>query len=257
MTTLYANTASGRVFIDDYDFLEHGICSCVCCQTTLRAKRGQKVMHHFAHVNKSNCEAWTDGQMTQWHRDWQLTVPEHFREIRIQKNNQLHIADIQLADGLVIEIQNSPLTHEEAIKRETFYNNMVWIVNGCDVVTKAAGNEACVLQGLKKWWGHDGRRAPVIVDTKWGLFIIKLVSKQMWIGVRIQNPCIKDMHPCLHQIPNAMSASVQRVDSTQPSHFILTRSGLGSSFKRWERYTNGLPPLTTEEYLQTTQLYGE
>lgn len=41
-----------------------------------------------------------------------------------------HVADVKRADGLVIELQNSPMSIEEMESRERFYGEkMLWIVN--------------------------------------------------------------------------------------------------------------------------------
>ena len=42
----------------------------------------------------------------------------------------MHIADVKTPDGLVVEMQNSPIRPEEMRSREDFYDKIVWIVNG-------------------------------------------------------------------------------------------------------------------------------
>ncbi len=61
------------------------------------------------------------------------------REVTITENNKTHRADIQLNNGLVIEIQNSSITYSNIKKREDFYgkNNMIWILNGQNLVDKS------------------------------------------------------------------------------------------------------------------------
>jgi competence protein CoiA len=41
-----------------------------------------------------------------------------------------HIADVKNEFGLVIEFQRSTMTEDERISRETFYQDMVWVVDG-------------------------------------------------------------------------------------------------------------------------------
>ena len=43
---------------------------------------------------------------------------------------EMHIADVKTPDGLVVEMQNSPIHPEEMRSREDFYGKIVWIVNG-------------------------------------------------------------------------------------------------------------------------------
>ena len=41
-----------------------------------------------------------------------------------------HIADVKNGSGLVLEFQNSATGHVERGARESFYRNMIWVVNG-------------------------------------------------------------------------------------------------------------------------------
>lgn len=189
MTTLYGNSKDGKVFVDDYDACVHGICTCLCCEGQLRAKRGKKVIHHFAHMNREACDSWSEGQMTQWHKDWQLLVPPECREVRMSANGETHIADIKLPTGLVVEVQHSPMTDYEAKRREKFYGGMIWIVDGLSVVKQGYGNgDVGVFVGGKDWWMGDRH---VLVDTRWGLFDIYRMGgsprKRKWVGVRSSN----------------------------------------------------------------------
>ena len=187
MALLYGKTSHGSIFVDDYDPRLHGPAQCPCCETQLRAKKGTKVTHHFAHVTKKQCEAWLDNGMTQWHKDWQLLAPPECREVRMVKDGEVHIADIQLpVSNVVVEIQHSPMSHEEAQRRERFYGDMVWLVDGMDLV-KMLGQEGHValLQGSKRWWLERGK--PVIIHTQWGLFLVILSDfpKQKWLGLSL------------------------------------------------------------------------
>ncbi len=47
-----------------------------------------------------------------------------------KKSGEKHIADICLSNDLVIEFQHSPILPEEQLARETFYKNMIWVVDG-------------------------------------------------------------------------------------------------------------------------------
>lgn len=43
--------------------------------------------------------------------------------------DEIHIADVKTPKGVVLEFQNSPMDLQEMRSRESFYRNMVWIVN--------------------------------------------------------------------------------------------------------------------------------
>lgn len=106
-----------------------GMCE-VCGAETL-AKCGEKVMWHWAHKSKMECDPWWENE-TEWHRSWKEKFPESFREIihKCEISGEMHRADIKSVNGIILEIQNSPISLEELRSREDFYKNLVWIING-------------------------------------------------------------------------------------------------------------------------------
>lgn len=103
---------------------------CPCCNSETIAKCGNSKLHHWAHKVLNNCDKWWESE-TQWHRDWKNFFPKEWQEVIHFDNitNEKHIADIKTNNGLVIELQNSPMNYEELNSRELFYDNMIWIVN--------------------------------------------------------------------------------------------------------------------------------
>ena len=94
------------------------------------AKCGTRVMHHWAHVSRRNCDPWWENE-TNWHREWKAKFPEECREVsHTAPDGELHRADIKTPTGIVIEVQHSTMTDQELESRETFYRNLVWIVDG-------------------------------------------------------------------------------------------------------------------------------
>lgn len=100
---------------------------CPCCRTGLIAKCGDTNVWHWAHESLIDCDPWYEG-MSEWHLSWQGLVEEKCREVVIGE----HRADIKLSDGKVVEIQHSPITPEEVEERESFYGDMIWIVDAKD-----------------------------------------------------------------------------------------------------------------------------
>lgn len=183
---LYCKTSEDtRVFIGDYDKTVHGCAFCPCCDSAMCAKKGVFKAHHFAHNSRKACEHWTE-PMTQWHYNWQLLAPPECREVRLSKAGKLHIADIQLSNGHVIEIQHSPISTAEVLKREQFYDDMSWIVDGLQstyaVGTYSVNSSTClIMQGCKGWWLRA--RKPVIVDTQFGLVRLTYsLHKDYWLA---------------------------------------------------------------------------
>lgn len=106
---------------------------CPCCDSEVVLKKGNVNIHHFAHKSKKQCDDWHE-PMTQWHRDWQERFPEHCREVVLEKDGVVHRADICIdyGDGkkLIIELQHSPITKEEIMKRNEFYSQfgkLIWV----------------------------------------------------------------------------------------------------------------------------------
>ncbi|MFH7030020.1 MAG: competence protein CoiA [Heteroscytonema crispum UTEX LB 1556] len=108
---------------------QKGVC-CFCGNPTI-SKCGNRKVWHWAHESLKHCDSWWENE-TSWHRLWKSYFPVknqeiiHFDEVTGEK----HIADIKTDNGMVIEIQNSPMSEEELHSRESFYGNMIWIVNG-------------------------------------------------------------------------------------------------------------------------------
>lgn len=104
---------------------------CQSCGAEMIAKCGDFKINHWAHKRKYQCDTWWETE-TEWHRKWKGNYPIEWQEvIQIDRDtNQKHIADIHTNKGLVIEFQHSHLNPEERRKREGFYKNMVWVVDG-------------------------------------------------------------------------------------------------------------------------------
>jgi len=101
---------------------------CELCGETMIPKCGPIKIHHWAHKSKRNCDPWWEPE-TDWHRNWKNLVDANLREKVIVKNGVKHRADIQLLSGIVVELQNSPLSIDERCERETFYEKMLWIIH--------------------------------------------------------------------------------------------------------------------------------
>lgn len=102
---------------------------CGHCGNEVRAKCGNIVVHHWAHVAAENCDPWYEPE-TQWHRDWKSHFGEERSEISIVKQGARHIADVLTKEELVIEFQNSPISGETIVEREQFYEKIIWVING-------------------------------------------------------------------------------------------------------------------------------
>ncbi len=65
---------------------------------------------------------------------WKGYFPENNQEV-VQFDSvtgEKHVADVKTDNGMVIELQNSPMDADELRSREDFYGEMIWIVNGAN-----------------------------------------------------------------------------------------------------------------------------
>ncbi len=104
---------------------------CPLCRKPALAKCGDINRWHWAHAGRRHCDPWQENEGP-WHRKWKSLFPFELREIvhHDAVTGEKHIADLKRSDGLVIELQNSPMTITEMESRESFYGDkMIWIVN--------------------------------------------------------------------------------------------------------------------------------
>jgi competence protein CoiA len=103
---------------------------CPTCGAEMVAKCGPRIIHHWAHAGRRNCDPWWENE-TRWHREWKNLFPRDCREIsHVAPGGEIHRADVRTPTGIYIEFQHSSMTDEERQAREAFYENLVWIVDG-------------------------------------------------------------------------------------------------------------------------------
>lgn len=104
--------------------------TCPGCGHSMTAKCGDRRIHHWAHRAIRGCDSWWEPE-TQWHRNWKAQFPPDWQEVvHRDEKGERHIADVRTELGLVLEFQHSHLRPPERRARETYYPNMVWIVDG-------------------------------------------------------------------------------------------------------------------------------
>ncbi len=104
--------------------------TCETCGAGMVAKCGSRVMHHWAHISRKDCDPWWENE-TPWHRQWKQHFPEDCREVsHVDTKGEIHRADIKTPTGIVIEVQHSTMTDRERESRESFYRNLIWILDG-------------------------------------------------------------------------------------------------------------------------------
>jgi competence protein CoiA len=104
---------------------------CHCCSEQLIAKCGSINVWHWSHFPKRHCDNWWENE-TIWHRHWKSHFSKEEQEVVLfdKLSGEKHIADIKTSKGLILELQNSPISEDELLSREIFYDDMFWIING-------------------------------------------------------------------------------------------------------------------------------
>lgn len=104
---------------------------CPYCGAEMISKCGRTKIWHWAHKSREICDPWWEYE-TEWHRKWKNQFPTEWQEVihLDPVTGEKHIADVKAPSGLIVEFQSSPMSFEEMISRETFYGNMIWVVNG-------------------------------------------------------------------------------------------------------------------------------
>ena len=103
---------------------------CYLCGDDMIAKCGQYVRWHWAHKARITCDPWQESE-TDWHRYWKNAFPADCQEVVHvdDRTHEKHIADVKTPGEFVVEVQHSPIAEHEALSRERFYKNMIWIVD--------------------------------------------------------------------------------------------------------------------------------
>lgn len=104
---------------------------CPNCKSPMIAKCGEKIIHHWAHKGKLECDNWWEPE-TEWHRNWKGHFPKEWQEVVHQDpvTGERHIADVKTIVEIVLEFQHSPIKSDERISRNNFYKKIAWIVDG-------------------------------------------------------------------------------------------------------------------------------
>ena len=135
---------------------------CCLCGDDMIAKCGRYVRWHWAHKARTTCDPWQESE-TDWHRDWKDAFHIDYQEVVHvdDRTYEKHIADIKTPGGFVVEVQHSPIGEREALSRERFYKNMIWIVDarhldGWFFLGMARHLASCrPMKYQIEWWGKS------------------------------------------------------------------------------------------------------
>jgi hypothetical protein len=132
---------------------------CPICADVVIAKCGERRTWHWAHRARTDCDPWAEA-VGPWHRGWQELV----RPDRVEVTLGLHRADIVGHDGLVVELQHSPISAAVIGERERYYGRMVWLFDA------TAGQWPMLTSGPRTFFSLGGSASiavceePVILD---------------------------------------------------------------------------------------------
>ena len=82
-------------------------------------------------IRDRHCDQWWENE-GEWHRAWKNRFPADWQEVILQSTTgERHVADIRTPAGVVIELQRSSIDPAEVHAREAYYQNMIWVIDGC------------------------------------------------------------------------------------------------------------------------------
>ena len=123
---------------------------CPLCGGEFIARCGTINVWHWANRSRSDCDAWGEPESA-WHLDWKNRFPRQWREVSMMP----HRADVKSPRG-VIELQTSSISTNQVAERESFYGEMVWLVDGRDFVLRLKDHGNYVTfrwkHPRKTWW---------------------------------------------------------------------------------------------------------
>jgi len=147
---LFANISGEKV-----EATPRSTATCPLCDKAVISKCGNINVWHWAHQKVENCDNWYEHE-TEWHKSWKLAFGVDNCEIVINKDNIKHIADVLTKDGIVIELQNSPILDSTIIERERFYGeSMIWIINGLDFNRNFSYQPPYFTLGEQWYWRNE------------------------------------------------------------------------------------------------------
>ena len=161
--------------------------TCPICNQLVLAKCGKIKIWHWCHLSKIDCDDWCEPE-SEWHKNWKDYFKKENQEVKIDN----HRADILTKQGIVIELQNSPLSNKKIIEREDFYGKMLWVLNGESFannlnITKKKNKKYYTFRWKyppKSWW--DSKKEiyidlePLIEIAKNKIFEIEIKGKKYW-----------------------------------------------------------------------------
>lgn len=107
-------------------------CYCPYCGERLFQKKGEIRRHHFSHMPNTVCkDSWAGSyDMSDWHYDWQNSVPKENQEVLLALGEIKHRADV-LISRTVTEFQRSNMSSKAFSDRNNFYFNLgykvIWV----------------------------------------------------------------------------------------------------------------------------------
>ena len=251
MSSLLAQYKNNILPIDDYNKEIHqNKVTCNFCHEKVIAKKGSIVVHHYAHSPNSTCLFTKKEPKTQWHQFWQENIKSDYLEKIITKDNKKHIADIINTTNTVIEIQHSNISLTDAFDRESFYNNMIWILDGNNryhdtskEVTETISvsfeftqnnTKYYMIKSTKKFWSY--LQKPKYIDTSLGLLhVIRSYNENYYLCKLIYitaflNTYFKDIMKC-NPSDFADKFNNMKVHLEEQSEYSIKNKVMKESFK--------------------------
>lgn len=164
--------------------LPGGIGYCPGCEASLIPKCGEIRVWHWAH-HQADCDSWYEPE-SEWSLGWKrLVLPKHC-EVPFGD----HRADIVGDGGIVIKLQFSTPSVEEAREREAHFKRMIWLFDASsfihNVELRRKDPERPAYRTFRWKWPrptHARLKAPLYWDMgKAGIFRVRKVYESTPCG---------------------------------------------------------------------------
>ena len=105
---------------------------CPVCDQKVILRHGDYNIPHYSHVSKCVDEWHYEGEMSEWHLQWQMQFPPGNREFVVENLGEKHRTDV-MACGYAIEFQHSRISAAEFKERNDFYRKLgkkiIWVID--------------------------------------------------------------------------------------------------------------------------------
>lgn len=244
---------------------------CPICGSPLLIREGTQNAKHFAHKVGECTDTW-HYDMSEWHVRMQSYFPIKSREVVVKSGNKSHRADV-LVGKTVIEFQHSPISADEYMARNDFFDSLgykvVWVFDVSqqyrlgDLYYSSEDNE------LLLTWKNPIRifasgPNPSDYDKKFSIWLYTgetedddYIQKVIWCAKdEYDSPCFKRIIFSEYAISLSKSFNINQLFMSKRDYFEEALKELKSKHKYTVKYS-GIRGMNRDGYIcPKTKVFG-